>query len=31
MLWQGIQVKITPVQRKERASRDPLIETSIDD
>ena len=31
MLWQGIEVKITPVPWKERAFRDALVETSIDD
>lgn len=31
MLWQGIEVKITPVPWKERAFRDALVETSIND
>jgi hypothetical protein len=31
MLWQGIDVKITPVPWKEREFRDALVETSIDE
>lgn len=31
MLWQGIEVKITPVPWRERAFHDVLVETSIDD